>query len=171
MPVKLEAPRKLVYRVKPGSRLPPRRAQVYGECLQELADRHGGRLDAEIVISASRSLRSPIHECFEWDDSRAAEEYRRVQARELLRAIIVVQKDTGLVVRAFENVIVTASDLDDDVAGSYYVPIQDIIPNGNLMKQVLQEAVNYLKWFRKKYENLRQLGTVHRAIDKVIAKF
>lgn len=171
MPVKIEIPARTLYRLKPGSRFPPKKAQIYGECLQELAEQHGGRLDADMVLSASRSSRSPIHECFEWDDSKAAEEYRRVQARELLRAIVIVQKDSGLEVRAFENVVVRASDQNNDVEGSYYVPIQDIIPDENLMKQVLQEAVNYLKWFRKKYENLKQLGTVHRAIDKVIARF
>lgn len=171
MPTKTETRRAVTYRVKAGSRIPPRKAQAYGECLQDLADRHGGRLDADLVVEEARSPRCPIHSCFEWDNSRAAEEYRKVQARELLRAVIIVQPETGLEVRAFENVVINAAGHDQEASGSYYVPIQDIIPNGDLMKQVLQEAMNYLQWFRKKYENLKQLGAVHRAIDKLTGGF
>lgn len=46
-------------------------------------------LDAlpEEIVDAAKHRESPIHDAFEWDDSVAATEYRKEQARELLRAV------------------------------------------------------------------------------------
>lgn len=159
---------KVRYGVKPGSRVPPEKAQTYGDSLQRLAERYGGRLDAEIVVEASRNPASPLHEWFEWDDSTAAEEYRKEQARALIRAIVICEKNPRVEVRAFHHVV-----LSEEAGGSpecYYVPTEDVLKNRGLLQQVLQEALDYLCWFRKKYAILKELGGVHREIDRLIAK-
>lgn len=156
--------------VKDGSRISRAKAQLYGEFLQGLSRENGGHLEAETVVVAARSPKSPLHGYFEWSDSTAAAEYRKVQARELIRAIVIVEEKTGIEVRAFENVFVPPWS-GSEVAKSYYVPIQKILGDRVLTEQILQDAINNLRWFRKKFENLSQLRQVHHAIDRALAKF
>ncbi len=60
---------------------------VYAEL--ERIRRHGG-LVAERVIAAATPEGHALHPAFEWDDGKAAGEWRLVQARELIRSIAVV---------------------------------------------------------------------------------
>lgn len=159
--------KRIRYRVKPGAPISSNKAQVYGECLQELSERYAGRLNAETVVREAKNPRCPIHDFFEWNDRIAAEEYRKVQARDLMRCIVYVEEETGKEVRAFMNVDIGIPQ-DDMESGSYYVPTAEVLSNGNLMAQVLEEAVGYLKWFRQKYALLRELSEVHSAIDRTV---
>jgi hypothetical protein len=47
-----------------------------------------GELTPSIVVDAARQSESALHPIFEWNDSKAAEEYRLGQARNVLRAIV-----------------------------------------------------------------------------------
>lgn len=49
-----------------------------------------GPLTAKSVVDAARKDSSPLHECFTWDDSLAAERYRLAEAGELIRSVQVV---------------------------------------------------------------------------------
>ena len=46
-----------------------------------------GRITAPAVLDAARPASSPIHDCFDWNDSEAAEKWRLEQARELIRRV------------------------------------------------------------------------------------
>lgn len=69
--------------------------RVVEEYLQSLADKNDGRLDADMVVKAARSPRSPIHDRFTWDDEEAAAKQRIAEARALIRSIklVVINKD------------------------------------------------------------------------------
>ena len=54
--------------------------------IKALEDRRG-RLTPEQVVEAARDKASALHDCFEWDDSTAAEKYRLDQARDLLKRV------------------------------------------------------------------------------------
>lgn len=63
--------------------------------LTEIAAQHGGLLLPADVVAEARSVASPLHHYFEWDDSVAAEAYRLDQARVLIRSVrVVVNYDT-----------------------------------------------------------------------------
>ena len=57
-----------------------------------------GKLTAEQVLDAAKPAESPIHDCFEWENSTAAYLYRLDQARELIRRvrIEVVYEETTI---------------------------------------------------------------------------
>jgi len=59
----------------------------YAAVLRELET--SGELTPEGVVEHARSEDSPIHHLFEWDDDRAAHQYRIEQARELIRSVRV----------------------------------------------------------------------------------
>ena len=64
-------------------------AQVIGEHLVHLREAYDG-LTAAVVVKDAQNLKAPTHTAFEWNDTRAAKEYRLEQARGLLRAMVVV---------------------------------------------------------------------------------
>ena len=49
-------------------------AQKAGEYLEKLNAKEGG-LTAERLLDVSRPKRALLHDCFDWDDTRAAEKY------------------------------------------------------------------------------------------------
>ena len=58
------------------------------EALDKLYVKHG-TLTPDLVVRAARAESSPLHQCFEWDDSAAAQAWREEQARTLIRSIRV----------------------------------------------------------------------------------
>lgn len=52
--------------------------------------RRDGHLTASAVVEAAAPADSPMHECFTWDDSEAAREYRLSQARKLIKRVKVI---------------------------------------------------------------------------------
>lgn len=69
-------------------------AEVVYQQVMTLEKEHG-LVQPEALIAAARPKSSSIHGCFEWDDSLAAEEFRKVQARTLIRSIEIVYTDVG----------------------------------------------------------------------------
>jgi hypothetical protein len=62
--------------------------------IERLEDRRG-RITPELVLDAARDKRSVLHDCFDWDDTIAAERWRLEQSRELIRSVkfTVIYKD------------------------------------------------------------------------------
>lgn len=85
---------KMAYQWRPRMELPID-PQVAGEELQKLRDEKG-EVDAATVIETARSKKSPLHGIFEWNDGKAANIYRRQQAEQLIKALVVtVQNDAS----------------------------------------------------------------------------
>lgn len=66
-------------------------AQTIGEALDHLSRRLGGEVTSEAVLDAARDPESPLHGAFDWRDDEAAEKYRRLEARWLLRRVVVIR--------------------------------------------------------------------------------
>lgn len=131
-------------------------AQTAGNELQRIYDRDGV-IDPEVVVLESESSSAPLYSCFEWDDDKAAHKYRITQAQGIIRAIVAVddtqeKPDT----RSFVSV------------QSEYHPVSVVIRNPEKRDILLQNALNELHWFEKKYNSLRELSGVFSAIKEVI---
>lgn len=59
--------------------------------LEAVRARHG-RLTPDVVLDDAREPGHPLHSRFEWNDSVAAERYRREQAHELIRSVRVTYR-------------------------------------------------------------------------------
>jgi len=59
------------------------------EIFEDIKKRRGG-ITPQLLLIESKKKKSPFHNCFECDDSKAAEEYRIVQAHEIMRFLIIV---------------------------------------------------------------------------------
>ena len=139
-------------------------AQIVGETLEELAQ--NGELTSLSFLDASRPEESPTHNLFEWYDSIAAERYRLQQATVAINSIEVqiINEATATVMpqAAFVNVISKAPSR----SGSF-APIEIALSNENMRSTLLLNALNELKSFRRKYNQLSELTDVFLEIKKI----
>ena len=68
------------------------KAEIAGKALEKIRKANGG-LEPAHIVEAARPEQHPLHKAFTWDDSIAAESYRRQQARLLVRALVVIRMD------------------------------------------------------------------------------
>lgn len=55
--------------------------------IHTMANRHGGRLTPEMVLTDAKRKDSPLHAYFEWNNAKAAHQWRLEQARTLIRSV------------------------------------------------------------------------------------
>lgn len=73
------------------------------DVLMHIAATSGGVLTPDAVVENARDPESPLHDKFEWDDTKAAHAHRIYQARKLIASVkvIVRESDRVLVVPRF----------------------------------------------------------------------
>jgi hypothetical protein len=77
-----------VYQFREGSRFRGDAAAVAAEL--ERIRTECGALRSEVVVTEAEPDGAPLHPYFEWDDSAAAHSHRLMQARTLVRAVVVM---------------------------------------------------------------------------------
>ena len=110
------------------------------------------------VVEYAKNENTELHKCFEWDDKKAAEHYRVVQARQVLRSIVIVREDMPEdtpPIRLFYKTF--------DREG--YKKIDFILQNEDEYEALLERAKQELKAFRRKYSMLKELNTLFDMID------
>lgn len=154
-----------VYRWKEGARLRIN-AKVAGQELERIRTLHNGRLTPDDVLKEAKDRTSPLHDAFEWDNTKAAQQYRLQQAAYLVRSIEVVvtqpknKKPSN--VRAFVSV-----KRDNDRS---YTSVAHAMSDAELREQVVAQAWNELQAWRRRYENLAEFAKVFGVIDKGMPK-
>jgi hypothetical protein len=127
----------------------PGNAQACGEELQRLQEANNGRLETKAIVQVARDEDNPLHKCFEWNDDVAAERYREVQARQVIRSIRVVSlspEGQPDLVRCFVNVEGT-----EDEARSY-VAVTTLVEDVTLFEQARQQFLKDLRVFEQRYK-------------------
>ena len=128
---------------------------IAGKVCAELAEQ--GKLTPEELVNISRSEESPLHGMFEWDDTIAAEKYREVQARKIIRSVEVVLADSPIPQRAFQT-----------VEHKTYQTIESVMGSEQMRQILLNNAKRELDAFRRKYSRLTELALVFEAIEKTV---
>lgn len=151
---------RVIYGWRQGARIniDPQKA---GEELAKLQKSKNDLLEPENIVDAARDPKSVLHPHFEWDDSAAAEEYRKGQARELVRSLTIDISRSNLEtrpVRAFVNV-----DVGDERG---YVSTVTAMSSQELRKQVLEKAFAELEAWRQRHAELSELARIFAAIDE-----
>jgi hypothetical protein len=145
-----------IYSWRPGYRGPQHvAAQKVGHVLTSLAGEHHVRdvrvLRPEVVVEAARPVESPLHPLFEWDDSVAAEQWRREQARYICRHVTVQRIESNEKPRfAFVHVA--------SVGG--YAIAEDVAVQPVLKDEALRQAESYLDGARRR---LREIARIEGA--------
>ena len=136
--------------------------------LEQICQSHGGVLRPEDVVAFARNERTALHSEFEWDDVKASAAHRLWQARTVIRVAVEVLPSPHAdqePVRAYVSVV-----SDRVRPGGGYRPLADVMTNDEMRAELVTEALGEVKRWRRKYERIRELVPIFRAIDKVEAK-
>lgn len=137
-----------VYKVMPGPGTPitDKQAQVVGDFLEKKFG--DDPITPEQYVAAAKPSRSPIHDTLEWDDEKAANEYRVTQARSIMRSIVIITDETQRVQpRAYHNV----SIITNEGAHSAYVSQRVVWATEELAEQVVADAARALRTWQAKH--------------------
>ena len=133
--------------------------------LRSIAQENDGLLRAEDVVKAARPPASPLHSRFEWEDGKAAREFRLEQARKLIRTTVEYIQVEG---RAKEIRVFCALTPDRIAEGGGYREMTAVMKNHRWREQLLADARAEMKAFQARYSRLRELESVIREMGKVL---
>ena len=113
--------------------------------LTDMARRNGGVLKVDDVLNEARREDSILHKHFEWDNTKAAESYRKEQARALIqRCKITLVNTEPMSVRAFVSL-----PTDRDSGGGYRLT-SDVVSNDSQKEELMHDIrLTIARWSQK----------------------
>lgn len=111
-----------------------------------------GRLSADDVVEQSRPEDAPLHPAFEWDDAKAATNYRRQQAQTIIRAVVVVERDEQPEHRAYTLV------RDDGSGKASYEATEVVVQNADLFADAVRRLMSEVVAAKNSVDELERLA-------------
>lgn len=110
-----------------------------------------------VVDYAAEHPDSELYKCFTWDDTKAANEWRKAEARQVMRTLVYQddEKEDVPVIRVLQK------------TEESYKPVKEIVRNKDEYKELLQRAKAELKAFRERYKALTELEEILELIDEL----
>ena len=137
--------------------------QEIGDALERISATHGGHLTTQRIVSHARDTKHPLHKHFEWDDRIAGEAYRREQAGQIVRSIVVKADTESGVARAFVSV--------NDTTGISYRSLSTVMKSADLQEKLLAQLQHALQAIEDRYKEFEDVcSLVREAREKVTAK-
>ena len=100
---------------------------------------------------------SALYKAIEWDDEKAAEEYRLSQVRSLIKMhVITDEHEPQMVSLSF-----------DRAKGGGYRDIDDVLQDRDLSKIMLRDALDDLQRVQKRYERVAELTSVWVSVEDI----
>lgn len=128
-----------------------------------------GKPTAADLLEEAEDESCPIHDAFEWDDSKAGHEYRLSQARSMMRSFVVVPEESSKPReghRALEIQSVPSGDGTRPKAA--YVPVVDVMKDPVARGELLQRALGELVSIRRRFKHLQELASVFAEVEAVL---
>jgi hypothetical protein len=138
-------------------------------CYAELERIRGlkGCLLPEDVVALASADNNPLHQEFTWDDSVAADKFRKEEARSLMRSIRVVYAEAPTIpTRAYH--VTTQRVKPDEKPRAVYQSVKEILADPIAKDELLSRAIRDALAFRKAYHALSELAQVFKAMDQFV---
>jgi hypothetical protein len=116
------------------------------------------------VVEFAKDPSTALHKRFEWDDGKAAHQYRVWQAREIINARMVVLDDGKGGRHAVRAYVSLTTDRD---AGGYR-KTSDVIGNDAMRERLLADCRSDLRRVKKKYEHFRHVAEAMKKVFTLI---
>lgn len=115
------------------------------ELLTKMARRNGGMLEIDDVLKEAEDKSSILHKHFEWDDSEAADLYRRQQARALIQKCKIQLVETEpVMIRAFVSLPT------DRTNGGGYRLMSEVVTDDSMKEEMIRDIqLTIARWNKK----------------------
>jgi hypothetical protein len=125
-----------------------------------------GEVRPSELIERAKPKKSPIHEAFEWDDAKAGEEYRLMQARTWIRRveIIIEEKAERFIHVPFVTVEGEASEFE--TRENYYKPASVVVQDQDEFQLALGETLARLNSAKAAYNQLKNAAGASKSKTK-----
>lgn len=123
--------------------------------LSELGDEYS----LSDVVEKAKDENSEMHSIFEWDDSVAGEEYRKIQAGKMVRNLVIVRNDETEEKTNVRYIVSTGK------RDGTYTYTRLIVRNQDAYEELLKRALAELRAFKEKYSTLSELEEILALID------
>lgn len=120
---------------------------------QELAriEQQNGILTPGDVVQIARDPGNVLHKVFEWDNTKAGEQYRKMQARLLINTVKI--ELLGEPQEAYVNATIKVEKVP--VRG--YFNVEKALSDKDITRQVIEGALREIKYWQKKYQQYEKL--------------
>ena len=133
------------------------------KAIQAIYDRDG-EVKASVVVDEASDEKSPLHKCFQWDDSEAAKEHRLWQARQLIKRVtIIVNKEEARLI----NVPITGGPRKEE--GSYK-PAKVIVHSQDEFERARDQLVKQLNGIQNVLDELESAAADRPELVEQISK-
>lgn len=136
--------------------------------LEKIKKSNGGVLTAGIVLLKATKKTSKLHKAFEWDNSKAAAEYRLTQARSMLRSIEVIYPESPKQQPHRHYITTKEPAKDNQPTRNIYLTTKEILQDPIARDELLGGAIREALSFRRKYAELSELAGVFTALDNFV---
>lgn len=111
-------------------------------------------LSPRLVVDAARPADHPLHNRFQWDDNKAGERYRLIQAAQLIRSVRVIFKEnteTGEVSKVRAFVSTARNDRP-----SAYLPVEESAMDSFTHQLVLRDFERQILALKRQFGHLKE---------------
>lgn len=136
--------------------------QKAGEELERLSAANGGSLKPEDIVEAARDESSPLHDAFTWDDSEAAAQWRKTEARRMVSGIRIIRVENNRPTLSIAYVSVA-----DPNKGRGYQSVAEVMTDEELKARALSEAMQQMEGFQRRFGHLQELSSVFQAMKQI----
>ena len=148
------------YKYRAGFRPALKDPQIVGDKLQELRDKNNG-LTASIVIEEAKHKTSVLHGAFEWDDSKAAHQWRLHSARHLMRSVEIVSTSAEGDTRSLPAFVFVKTE-----SGPQYESLARVLSDKELRTQVLERAEQRYKEYEEFLNVFESFGKTRQKLEQ-----
>ena len=141
--------------------------KTISEELLYIAEENDGYCSPANVVEFARNKKTLLHSKFQWDNDKAAEQFRLWQARRIISLELTVIDNKS---EEPEEVRMFWSLEEDRTPEKGYRVIKDILSSEELTEKLLRQALDELTIFENKYRQLEALSTVFTAISSLKEK-
>lgn len=115
------------------------------------------------VVEESRPTTAPLHNCFEWNDTEAAEKWRLEQAAHLIRSVsVVIKKPDGS--QGLTRKYVALHNISGKEEEHKYEQVKVVLEDDKLRAEYVAYMRRDAETFRRRYEHLAEYAAIVREV-------
>lgn len=128
--------------------------QVINQIYQE-----NGEVRPSVLLETAKPKSSPAHDAFEWDNKKAGNEYRLMQARQWIRRVeIIIEDKTERLVHI--PTISVEGEISTGIQEGYYKPISIVTQDKIEFDAALKASLKTLNAAREAYNDLKTASKI-----------